>query len=335
MTTDEIKKEVTVPVIDFKPFLEGTAEGKENVGKKMIGAMRDIGFMYIINHGIPQSDQKRMLEWSASFFKLPDDKKMLCEHPKDGAHHRGWSAIGMEKVVQMVFDRAKISELRQHPDVKESFDSGNENNKECFNIWPRDEDIPGFREFCNYYFKVCETTADRLLRALALGLNLDENYLLKHHEESNNQLRLLCYPPTLEKNLREGKTERIAAHTDFGTLTMLLQDDCGGLQVEKPSNPGVFIDAPVIPGSLVINTGDFLMRWSNDQLKSTFHRVTAPPVDSRTGISKIRYSIPYFVSADRHKVIDALPGTFSEQNPKKYEPITSGEYLAKRLNATY
>lgn len=77
------------------------------------------------------------------------------------------------------------------------------------------------------------------------------------------------------------------------------------------------------------------MRWSNDVLKSTLHRVTAPPVDSSTGVSKERFSIPYFVSADKNRVIDALPGTFSEENPKKYEPITAGEYLDRRLNATY
>jgi isopenicillin N synthase-like dioxygenase len=105
--------------------------------------------------------------------------------------------------------------------------------------------------------------------------------------------------------------------------------------VEDPFNKGVFLPAPFIKGSLVVNTGDFLQRWSNDQLKSTLHRVTAPPVDSETGISKARYSIPFFISANRDKVVDALEGTYSDDNPKKYEPITAGEYLNRRLNVTY
>lgn len=334
MTTASDQKP-TVPVIDFQPFLDGTPAGKLKVGKEMYSAMKDVGFMYVINHGIPKEDQDRMFAWSKAFFELPDEIKARCCHPEDGAHHRGWSSIGKEKVVQMVFDKDTISDLRKHPDVKESFDLGNENDKDIYNIWPKEEDIPAFREYCNYYFKVNQYASQRLLRALSLGLGLDEDFLLNYHRDGNNQVRLLHYPPTDEKNLREGETERIAAHTDFGTMTMLLQDNCGGLQVEAPSNPGVFIDAPVIPGSLVINTGDFFMRWSNDELKSTLHRVTAPPIDSATGISKVRYSIPYFVSADADKVIDALPGTFSEENPKKYAPITSGEYIARRLNATY
>lgn len=322
-----------VPIIDFQPFLDGT--GKTETGLKMVQVMRDVGFMYIINHGIEINDQKRLFEWSKKFFKMDIIQKQKCPHPINGAHHRGWSSIGKEKVVQMVFDEAKIEELRKVPDVKESFDLGNPNNSFYPNIWPEDDDIPGFKEYCLYYFKVCDETSKKILRAISLGLGLEEEYLVSFHTASDNQLRLLHYPPTDESSLKSGRSERIAAHTDFGTLTILLQDECGGLQVEDPKNPGVFSPAPYVPGSLVVNTGDFLMRWSNDVLKSTLHRVTAPPVDSSTGVSKERFSIPYFVSADKNRVIDALPGTFSEENPKKYEPITAGEYLDRRLNATY
>lgn len=335
ITPKEYKKKSSVPLVDFKPFLEGSQADKIKTGKEMVRIMKDVGFMYIINHGIPEADQKRMFEWSARFFSLDCGKKAKCEHPKTGAHHRGWSGTGREKVVQMVFDQQLIEELRQIPDIKESFDCGNENNKIYFNIWPDDDDIPAFKEFCCYYFKICDATSKLFLKAIALGMDLEEDYFIPFHSESDNQLRLLHYPPTDEKNLRNGKTERIAAHTDFGTLTILLQDVCGGLQVENPHKPGCFIDAPFIPGSLVVNTGDFLMRWSNDELKSTLHRVTAPAVDSTTGISRVRYSIPFFVSANKDKIVDCLPGTYSETKPKKYGPITSGEYLARRLNATY
>jgi isopenicillin N synthase-like dioxygenase len=328
-------KDYGVPVVDFQPFLDGTPEGKLATGKEMVRVMREIGFMYVTNHGIEEYDQQRMFQWSKKFFEMDSKKKGTCPHPPNGAHHRGWSHIGKEKVVQMVFDDKELEELRKIPDVKESFDVGNEKNTKFYNIWPLDQDIPGFKEFCLYYFKMCDATSKNFLKAIALGMDLDERFFLPYHDESDNQLRLLHYPPTNEAELKGGKAERIAAHTDFGTLTMLLQDECGGLQVEDPFNKGIFLPAPYIKNSLVVNTGDFLMRWSNDQLKSTLHRVTNPPVDSETGISKARYSIPFFVSANKDKVVDALEGTYSEENPKKYDPITSGEYLAKRLDATY
>lgn len=291
--------------------------------------------MYVINHGISEHDQTRMFEWSKEFFAMEAEKKAKCPHPASGAHHRGWSQVGKEKVVQMVFDKAEVEKLRQVPDVKESFEIGNEKNEKYYNIWPDGEDIPGFREFCLYYFKMNDITSKLFLRAIALGMNLDEEFFLPYHDESDNQLRLLHYPPTDEASLKSGKAERIAAHTDFGTLTMLLQDECGGLQVEDPVNKGAFIPAPYIKNSIVVNTGDFLMRWSNDQLKSTLHRVTNPPVDSGTGMSRARYSIPFFVSANKDKQVDALEGTYSGENPKKYKAITAGEYLDARLNATY
>lgn len=328
-------EEFSVPVVDFDPFLNGTTEARLLTAKEMVRVMKEVGFLYVTNHGINEADQKRMFEWSEKFFKLSEEQKAKCEHPPSGAHHRGWSKIGKEKVVQMVFDEKKVQDLRKVPDMKESFECGNENDKLYYNIWPNDEDIAGFKEYCQYYFNICAATSKQLLRAIALGMGLDEEFFLPYHSNSDNQLRLLHYPPTDEKSLKDGRSERIAAHTDFGTLTMLLQDDCGGLEVEMPGKKGCFISAPTIPGSLVVNTGDFLMRWSNDQFISTLHRVTAPPIDSKTGISKVRYSIPYFVSANKDKVVDCLPGTFSESSPKKYEPITAGIYLARRLNATY
>ncbi|ODV97465.1 hypothetical protein PACTADRAFT_66530 [Pachysolen tannophilus NRRL Y-2460] len=324
----------SLPIIDFSPFFSGKPEEKLETGKQMVKVLREVGFMYIINHGIEQKEIDDIFEWSKKFFELSDEQKSKCPHPPNGAHHRGWSALGKEKVVQMVFDEKEISNLRKHPDVKESFDVGKEDGYYC-NFWPEDTDIPGFKAGCQNYYNKATLTSKYFLRALALGMDLNEDFFLNYHIDSENQLRLLHYPPTKEQDLRNGSTERIAAHTDFGTMTLLLQDSCGGLEVEDPYHKGVFIPAPYVPGALVVNTGDFLMRWSNNALKSTLHRVRAPPIISETGYSKVRYSIPFFISADRTKTIDCLPGTYSEENPKKYEPINALEYLSMRLNATY
>ncbi|CUM64840.1 uncharacterized protein PRCAT00002455001 [Priceomyces carsonii] len=323
-----------IPIIDFEPFLTGNAQTKTEVGKKMVQVMKDVGFMYLINHGISSIMMEEAFEFSKMFFALSDDEKAKCAHPANGAHHRGWSALGKEKVVQMVFGEDEISELRKRPDVKESFDCGNENSMYC-NFWPEEDAIHGFKGACIGYFKAFDDTSKLILRAIAIGMGLDEEFFLPYHSDSDNQLRLLHYPPTKQEDLQNGKAERIAAHTDFGTLTMLLQDECGGLEVENPHSPGSFISAPFIKDSLIVNIGDFLMRWSNDQLKSTLHRVRSPPKDSETGISKVRYSIPFFVSCNKDVIIDCLPGTFSESEPKRYKPINSLDYLSMRLNATY
>jgi isopenicillin N synthase-like dioxygenase len=129
-------------------------------------------------------------------------------------------------------------------------------------------------------------------------------------------------------------------------MTLLLQDSIGGLEVEDIYEKDKFVPAPYIPGTIVVNIGDFLQRWSNDTLKSTLHRVRAPPlieVDDSEGtgekkkkrVTQARYSIPYFVTADREKTIDCLPGCWGLDRPKKYDAINARDYIEMRLNATY
>ncbi|KAL1862502.1 hypothetical protein VTK73DRAFT_6878 [Phialemonium thermophilum] len=340
----------SIPIIDFGPLRSGRPEDATAVGKAVYEAFRDVGFAYISNHGIPEEVIKEAFEWSAKFFALPQAVKEKAPHPPYGWWHRGYSGIGREKVVQMVFDKDSIGELRKVPDFKESFEIGREDDTRITNIWLPEEDLPGFRDFFRRFFDIGYGLEKDLLRAIAIGMGLDEEFFYPYHVNRDNQIRLLHYPPVEEELLREGKMERIAAHTDFGTMTLLFQDEVGGLEVEDIHVKGKFNPAPYIPGTVVVNIGDFLQRWSNDTLKSTLHRVRAPPLVAAEGageeggggggasgkkISRARYSIPYFVTADKEKMIDCLPGCFGPDRPKKYEPINSGEYTAMRLNATY
>lgn len=330
MTSDKSN----IPIVDFGPFFKGSSSERLQVGNALVEAMKTVGFVYIINHSIPGNQMDEAFTWSKKFFLLDIQQKEKCKHPEDGAHHRGWSSMSKEKAVDMVLDKAEIEKLRKIPDVKESFDCGNEISK-YYNIWPEESDLPEFKQFCQQYFQANAEFSKSVLEAIAIGMGLEAEFLLPYHSENDNQLRMLHYPSTKEEDLRRGNTERIAAHTDFGTITMLSQDECGGLEIEDPFNKGIFIPAPYIKHSLVVNIGDFLMRWSNDELKSTIHRVGAPPIKSDTGFSKQRFSIPYFIGANAEKQIDCLPGTFSNTKPKKYEPINALEYINQRLNATY
>ncbi|KFH66410.1 hypothetical protein MVEG_06935 [Podila verticillata NRRL 6337] len=149
------------------------------------------------------------------------------------------------------------------------------------NIWPPEEVLPEWRPFMTEFYWMCFEAAKTVLKALALGIGLEEDALVSLHSGHYNQLRLLNYPPIPAQALEEGTSERMPAHTDWSTMTMLWQDDCGGLQVEDSNHAGKFIDVEPVEGALVMNIGDLMMRWSNDVLRSTSHRVTLPPLRDR------------------------------------------------------
>ncbi|KII88339.1 hypothetical protein PLICRDRAFT_698734 [Plicaturopsis crispa FD-325 SS-3] len=328
-----------LPTIDFAQFGDGSSPEARAIGERFYIACRDVGFAYLVNTGIPQDKIDGMFAWSAKLFSLPPEIKRKAPHPPEGWKHRGYSAVGVEQVSQMVFDPSELAAIRSRaPDFKESFDTGYEYSPRVQNVWLPEEDLPGFRAYAMDFFAECRKfQVSTLLRALAIGMpGVPDNFFDEYHEKSDNQLRLLHYPEAPADVFSSGQKGRINAHTDFGTCTMLFQDDCGGLEVESPQDPGKFIPAPPVPGAVIFNIGDFLSRWSNDILKSTLHRVRAPPrKEGDGGMTRERYSIPYFMTADRDKVIDCLPGCFGPDRPKRYEPINAGEYINMRLNATY
>jgi len=264
--------------------------------------------------------------------------KQLAPHPPSGTHHRGYSAPGREKVISSIDpDEKEVKEMRaKAPEVKESFEVGREQDEYQPNIWLPDGALPGFSEACLDFFWTCNKTKFVVLRALALGLHLPEDFFDQYHQTPDNQLRLLHYPSVAVESLEKEEVVRIGAHSDFGSITLLMQDDVGGLEVEDPNNPGQFIAVHPVESAIAVNAGDFLQRWSNDIIRSTVHRVRAPPnLASADGMTPDRYSIPYFCSTDFNRTVECLPGTYSAERPKKYEPISALEYIMKRLAVNY
>ncbi|KAG1752323.1 flavonol synthase/flavanone 3-hydroxylase [Suillus paluster] len=335
--TATILDPTAIPIIDFACFGDGTSPEATEIGRQLVKACREVGFAYFCNTDIPQTEVESMFEWSRALFSLPIETKLLAPHPKEGWKHRGYSGVccsrlrrpdrnkyilltsrvqvGREQVSQMVFDPAQLAKIRKHtPDFKESFDIARDYFPRISNVWLPEQVLPGFRETACSFFDTCRHfEMEKLLPALSLGLEL---------------------PAAPAEVFARGEKGRIGAHTDYGMGTILFQDDVGGLEVESPRGSGNFVAVTPIAGTVIFNIGDFLMRWSNDTLKSTLHRVRAPPNDG-TGMVKERFSIPYFMSADRDLLIDCLPGCWSEDRPKKYEPVTAGEYIDMRLDATY
>ncbi|RPD62426.1 thymine dioxygenase [Lentinus tigrinus ALCF2SS1-7] len=324
-----------ISVVDFKPFLDGSA--KQDVASAILDSFKRVGFVYLINHGIPEDKIKGMFEWSKRFFDQPMEVKQLAPHPPSGTHHRGYSAPGREKVVQHLYDDKDIKDSRaKAPDVKESFECGWEENVGSPNIWLPDGVLPGFKEACMDFYSTCHETELEILRAITVGLGISEDYLVKYHDGHENQMRLLHYPSVPAEQLKDDKIVRIGAHSDFGSITLLLQDDIGGLEIEDPNTPGEFNSAPPVEGALIVNAADLMMRWSNDVIRSTVHRVRAP-LNAKTvnGMVPERYSIPYFCSPERTAVVECLPGTYTADKPPKYEPISALEYIMRRLASNY
>ncbi|KEF52791.1 uncharacterized protein A1O9_11208 [Exophiala aquamarina CBS 119918] len=334
--------EPNIPIIDLAAFLnpESTVEERLTVAQDLVSACRHVGFVYIKNHGVPQEQLEQVFSISKEFYDLPTEQKRKAPHPPGWSVHRGYSWPGLEKVssaISATDDEEAIKELREVQDYKESYEIGSEENPSQPNVWPPDDILPEWRPFMTSFYWTCFEAGKRILRALALGIGLDEHHLLKYHNGHYNQLRLLHYPPIPEAAVRSGKFARMPAHTDWSTMTFLFQDDCGGLQVEHPNNAGQFIDVAPIPSTAVMNVGDLLMRWSNDYLKSTMHRVQLPPLQDRFSgdnrMTRARYSIPYFVTTDPDLLIECL--RFDEEHPPKYGPITQRDYAAMRARMQY
>ena len=151
---------------------------------------------------------------------------------------------------------------------------GGELDTEQPNVWIPEETLPGFREFMTKFYLECFDVAGDILRAIALGIGLeDEDHLLKLHGGQNNQLRLLHYPPVPAEALESKRMARMPAHTDWSSITMLFQDDCGGLEIEDIHSPGEFIPATPVKNAIVMNVGDLLQRWSNGM----YHPHIYPP----------------------------------------------------------
>lgn len=113
------------------------------------------------------------------------------------------------------------------------------------------------------FYWQCFRVGGEILRTLAVGLDLDENHLQTRHSGHNNQLRLLHYPPIPAVAIETDRAARCPAHTDWSSITMLFQDDCGGLEVQDVTQPGTFVPAPPVRNAIVMNVGDLLQRWSN------------------------------------------------------------------------
>jgi isopenicillin N synthase-like dioxygenase len=307
----------SIPVIDMGPLAGGDESEISAVGQALLQAARSVGFFYVRNHGVPQALIDHAYALSRRFFALPEETK---QRVRINAIHRGFLAIGGARM----YETARV-------DLKESFIWGPELGPDDPDVaagkplmgpnqWPAElpELAPGLMDYSSAVM-VC---ARSLLRGFAVSLGLDADFFRERFAKPLARCSLIYYPPQPP----DSGTEQfgVAPHTDYGGLTLLNQDDTGGLQVRTRS--GDWVTAVPIPGTFVVNVGDLMARWTNDGFVSTPHRVV-------NSSGRARYSIALFFDPAFDTVID--PRDLHLDGAAIYPPVTCGEYIVSRFNKAF
>ncbi|OXG28322.1 hypothetical protein C367_02443 [Cryptococcus neoformans Ze90-1] len=311
-STGNINNEQTmfVPCISLHDF----DDRRDEIIKELMDASMNVGFFTLCNHGISAEDVQAAFDLSNRFFSLPDEIKIKT--PLNGKN-AGW-----EKNTQV---RPSTGTADQKESMQLQF-------ARMEGLWPSDEDVPGFRTRTEKFMNQIQALSIKVMECFADGLGLPhdiftESTVERGENDCQNVLRLLHYHSTEGKQFGPNLW-RAGAHADFDILTMLFQRDgegglevCPGRKVVGDFGMGqTWIPVEARQDRIVCNIGDQLMRWSDDQLKSTYHRVRLPESNERKGP---RYSIAFFNQSRINTVI---------QGPqKKYPPITGGEFIAEAM----
>jgi isopenicillin N synthase-like dioxygenase len=312
----------TLPVIDIAGLASAWLADRQEVAAALRAACLDNGFFYIRNHGIPEDLVEAVFAQAARFFALPVEEKLALDKARSRAN-RGYEPLGGQTLQEGAA-----------PDLKEGFYIGPEHGADDPrvvagkfnhgpNLWPQRP--ASFRPTMEAYFQAMLALGRRLMGGLALSLDLPEDYFAAFSTEPMATLRLLHYPP---QPVDAGAAQMGAgAHTDFGGITLLRQDDTGGLQVWDQATGG-FIHANPVKGAYVVNLGDMIARWTNDRYRSTLHRVI-----NTSG--RERYSVPFFYVGNYDHTVACIPTCLAPGSQPKYPPTTVEAHLREMYRRTY
>ena len=299
-----------IPVIDITPLRDGS--NPQPVAEALHQASQGMGFIYVSGHGIPDEIIANARACAYEFFRAaPEEKESVCVSQS----HRGWIATGGAKMQDDVKE-----------DLKESFvwgwhvDDASQNDGHALrgdNQWPGF--APEMEARSMAYFEKAHEVAYHLMRGFALGLSLPEDFFLRSTDRPLSRASYVYYPNQPES---AGDDQfGVGPHTDFGVLTVLCQDDVGGLQVQTIDED--WVQAPPIPDTLVVNVADLLARWTAGAYKSTPHRVV-----NTSGRERLSLVLAY--DPNPETLIDARQ-VFGDEVMNVEPPITCGDYLNWRF----
>jgi isopenicillin N synthase-like dioxygenase len=308
-----------IPSLDLADFIQGTNEKRSKFVSDLGQAYNNIGFVAVRNHFLTDELSKNLYSVVKAFFDLDDTRKQKYE-VLSLAGQRGYVSKGKEHA-----KGRKVGDLKEFYHIGQEVTDGDEIKKEYpNNIWP--EEITSFKTTSLEAFRKLEQTGKEMLKAIALYLELPENYFDDKVKNGNSILRPIHYFPIEKPEEVPEDAVRAAAHGDINLITLLMGASADGLQVHR--RDGKWISITALPNQLVVNVGDMLERLTNGKLKSTIHRVVNPPTHQ---MNMPRYSIPFFMHPRSSMNLAALPNCVGKENPKKWDDITAGDFLNQRL----
>ena len=314
-----------MPVIDIAPLRDaGASRGFGETVDVIAAGCRDWGFFQVVNHGISDRLLERVWSETHRFFAQPREVKLAIARTKENP--RGYYDRELTKNkrdLKEVFDFA----APLHPELPDDHPL-NHSSVDGHNKWPTTH--PAFKNTMLRYFRACEELGLRLLDALCLGLGAERDVLYQYFAPVHTSFVRLNYYPLddpLEREVAAGTTAlgdmALHHHTDAGALTILLQDEVGGLQVSANDD---WVDVAPQTGALVINVGDMMQIWSNDRYRAALHRVR--PISGRP-----RYSIPFFFNPSYETDCSPLPAVIGDG--PKYRTVNWGAFRQARTDGDY
>jgi isopenicillin N synthase-like dioxygenase len=306
----------SVPVIDIAAIIKDVSgEAAQQAVQQIAAACREWGFFQVVKHGISDRLLGSLWQQTRAFFEGPQETKNAILRTRENP----WGYYNNELT-------------KNQRDKKEVFDFTTDGTDPIYgavNRWP--ETDPGFCDTMRTYLDACTRLSLTLLEAFCVGLDLPADFIQQDFAGKHTGFVRLNYYPVADPLAAEKSGQLPEAkmgvhhHTDAGALTVLLQDDVGGLQVYRD---GYWHDIPSVPGAFVINTGDMMQVWSNDIYQAAIHRVVAM-------VDRDRYSIPFFFNPAAATEVSPLPSVVNEQRPSRYRSINWSEFRGKRTDGDY
>lgn len=310
---------VNIPRLDLDTYINGNAEQRKKFSDAIGKAFNETGFVTITNHGLSKQLIDKLYEQVKTLFALPETTKQKYEVP-ELAGQRGYT--GKNKETAKGF---KVPDLKEFWQIGQTVAADSPLKAE----YPDNivvSELPEFNSTTLEVYKKLEEAGKHLLRAIAVYLELPENYFDNKVDEGNSILRTLHYFPILDPDSLPADAVRAGAHEDINLITLLIGASADGLELLTRENEWFPVKA--YGEDLVVNVGDMLQRLTNNKLKSTTHRVVNPP---REQMKSSRFSVPFFLHPKPDMDLTCLESCIDAEHPKAYSDMTAGEYLDERL----